>query len=76
MVETRNVYKILSENLKGRDYSEDPYLDGNIILHWILGKYMGRCRKDVSGSRKGPVVEPFEHENELSGFTKCEAFAD
>jgi hypothetical protein len=27
-----------SEDLNGRDYSEDPGIDGRIILEWILGK--------------------------------------
>jgi hypothetical protein len=27
-----------SENLKGRDHSEDLGVDGRIILEWILGK--------------------------------------
>jgi hypothetical protein len=30
--------KVLSENLKGRDQSEDPGVDGNMILKWIIGK--------------------------------------
>jgi hypothetical protein len=28
----RNAYKILSENLKGRDHSDDQGVDGTIIL--------------------------------------------
>jgi hypothetical protein len=28
--------KFLSENLKGRDHSEDLGVDGKIILEWIL----------------------------------------
>jgi len=27
-----------SENLKGKDHSEDLGVDGKIILEWILGK--------------------------------------
>jgi hypothetical protein len=30
--------KFWSENLKGRDHSEDLGMDGKIILEWILGK--------------------------------------
>jgi hypothetical protein len=30
--------KIFSENLKGRDQSEDLVVEGKIILEWILGK--------------------------------------
>jgi len=33
--------KFLSENLKGRDHSEDPGVGGRIILEWILGKQGG-----------------------------------
>jgi len=32
--------KFWSENLIGRDHSED--VDGMIILDWILGKYGGK----------------------------------
>jgi hypothetical protein len=30
--------KFWSENLKGRNHSEDPGVDGEIILEWILGR--------------------------------------
>jgi hypothetical protein len=33
---TRNAYKIWSENMKGRDHSEDLGIDRSIILKWIL----------------------------------------
>jgi hypothetical protein len=26
-----------SEKLKGRDHSEEPGIDGNIILEWVIG---------------------------------------
>jgi hypothetical protein len=32
----RNVYSIWLENLKGRDHSEDPGVDGRKILGWIF----------------------------------------
>jgi hypothetical protein len=35
--EMRYAYKILTENLKGRDHAEDVDLNVNIILEWILG---------------------------------------
>jgi hypothetical protein len=38
MGEMRNSYEIWSENLKGRDNSEDLDVDGKIILEWILGE--------------------------------------
>jgi hypothetical protein len=34
----RNAYKIISEDLKGRDHPEDLGLDGRIILERILGE--------------------------------------
>jgi hypothetical protein len=30
--------KFYSENLKGRDHSEDLGIDGMIVLEWILGE--------------------------------------
>jgi hypothetical protein len=38
MGETRNEYSTLSENLNGKDDSEDLGVGGKIILEWILGK--------------------------------------
>jgi hypothetical protein len=34
--------KSWSENLTGRDHSEDLDIDGKIILEWILGKLGGK----------------------------------
>jgi hypothetical protein len=34
--------KFWSENLKGRDNSEDKGVDGRIILDWMLQKYGGK----------------------------------
>jgi hypothetical protein len=42
MEEVRNAYKILSDNLKERDHSEDLGIDAKIILEWILGEEGGR----------------------------------
>jgi hypothetical protein len=36
--------KLRSENLKGREHSEDLGINRNIILEWILGK---EGRKDT-----------------------------
>jgi hypothetical protein len=36
--EMANAYKILLENLKGRDHLEDLGIDGRIILEYILEK--------------------------------------
>jgi len=43
--------KFLSENLKGREHTEDLGIDGKIILEWTI-----RCRLDSFCS--------FEHSNE------------
>jgi hypothetical protein len=42
MGEVRNSYEVLSENLKGRDHSEDLGVDVKIISEWILKKQTGR----------------------------------
>jgi len=42
--------KYWSENQKGRDLSEDLDVDGKIVLEFILGKKMRRCRLDASDS--------------------------
>jgi len=39
-----------SENLTGRDYSEDLGVDGRIILERILKKYDVGCGMNSSGS--------------------------
>jgi hypothetical protein len=33
-----NVYRILAKKHKGENHSEDPGIDGRIILEWILKK--------------------------------------
>jgi len=33
-------------NLKGRNHSEDPHIDGRIMLDWISGKWDGRIMFD------------------------------
>jgi hypothetical protein len=40
--EIRNVYKVWSGDLKGRDSLEDLCVEGRILLEWILGKSGGR----------------------------------
>jgi hypothetical protein len=34
--------KFLSENLKGRDQSENLRVYGKVILKWVVGKYGGK----------------------------------
>jgi hypothetical protein len=41
MGEIRNAL-FWSENLKGRDHSEDLGVDGRVIFEWILGKSSGK----------------------------------
>jgi len=60
--------KFLSENLKERDHTEDPGIDGKIILEWVLRKYGARL--DSSALWQGPVVGPCKHGNEPSGSLK------
>jgi hypothetical protein len=38
--------KFWSKNLKGRDHSEDSGVDGEMILEWILEKWLGWCELD------------------------------
>jgi hypothetical protein len=38
------------QNPKGREHSEDIGIDGRIVLEWILGKRVGKCGLDASGS--------------------------
>jgi hypothetical protein len=55
-----------SENLKGRDNSEDLSVDGKITLDWIFREIrVGRCGLDSSGSGYGPVAGSCEQDNEL-----------
>jgi hypothetical protein len=42
--------KILRENVKGRDYTEDLGVDGRMILEWILRNRVGWCGLDALGS--------------------------
>jgi hypothetical protein len=47
----RNSYKILVGKPERKNHSEDLGVDGKIILEWILGNWVGRCRLDSSGSK-------------------------
>jgi hypothetical protein len=35
----RGAYRVLVENLRGKDLSEDPDISGRIILRWIFRKW-------------------------------------
>jgi hypothetical protein len=43
MGDMRNAYKILVEDLKERDHSQDVVIDGRITLNWILGNRVVGC---------------------------------
>jgi hypothetical protein len=60
------------ENQKGRDYSEDLGIDGNIMLEWLVGIF----RVDASGSGEVPVAGLCEHGNEPSDSVKGMEFLD
>jgi hypothetical protein len=45
-------------------------VDEKIILKLILGKWVGSCGLDASGSVEGAVAGPCEHGYEPSGFIK------
>jgi hypothetical protein len=45
--------KFWSENLKGRDHSEDLCTDEKIILEWILGKWGGKVWTEYMWLRVG-----------------------
>jgi hypothetical protein len=37
--EGRGMYRVLVENLRKRDYSRNPGVDGKIVLRWIFRKW-------------------------------------
>ena len=39
MGERRGVYRVWWGNLRERDHSEDPGVDGSIIIRWIFRKW-------------------------------------
>jgi hypothetical protein len=49
----RNACNILVRIPYGKDLSEDPGIDGRIILEWTLGKYGGGGGLNSSGSGLG-----------------------
>jgi hypothetical protein len=57
--------KFWSENLKGRDHSEDLGIDGE-ILEWILWKWGVNMWTGCIWLRIGPVAGSCEHGNDPS----------
>jgi hypothetical protein len=55
------------ENLKRTDHSQEPGVDGKIILKWILGEKDGT---ECIWLRKGPLAGGCEHGNETSDYIK------
>jgi hypothetical protein len=66
--------KFLSENLKGRDNSEDPGVDRKIILELNLEKYGDKFWIGFNWHRIGFSGGLLQHGDELSGFIKGEEF--
>jgi hypothetical protein len=64
----KGIQSFWSENLKGRKYSEDPDVDGRIILEWILGKYE-RCWEVVDWFHLAKDKDQWRggHSNEPAG---------
>jgi hypothetical protein len=60
----------LSENLKGRDNSEDLHVDESVILKCVLKKQIRRMWTGFIWLRTGQVAGSYEHGNETSGSIK------
>jgi len=70
-VEEMRIYiDFWSENLKGKDHSEDLVVDGRIILEWILGKYGGKLWTGFMCLRIETTGGLSEYGNEISGSIK------
>jgi len=57
MLAMRNICKIRSGSLKGRDHSQDLGVDGRKILEWMLEKYGESCGPDSYGSGYGTIAD-------------------
>jgi hypothetical protein len=61
-----SMLNILIKNLKGRQHSEEKYVDWRTVLWWILRKYNIRMLTALT-----PVPCFCKHDNETLGFIKC-----
>jgi hypothetical protein len=64
------------KSLNGRDHSEDPDIDGRIILKWILGKQDVRVRTVFIWLSTGTDGGLCEHRREPSSSMKGDEFLD
>jgi hypothetical protein len=63
-------------NLRERDHSEDPGVDGRIILRWIFRKLDVGVWTELISFRIGQVAGACECGNESWGSIKCGKFLD
>jgi hypothetical protein len=63
-----------SENLEGRQHSEQISVDGKVILKWILGKYGGKVWTGVFWLRIRNTRGFYEESDESLGSTQGEKF--
>ena len=61
---------------EGGDHSEDPGVDGRIILRGIFRKWDADHGLDCSGSEKGRVLGSCECGNKTSGSIRCGEFLE
>jgi hypothetical protein len=62
--------------MKGRDHSDNLGADGKIMFNWDLGKWVGTCGLNASGSGQGPVTDSCECNNKPSSSRTDEEFLD
>jgi hypothetical protein len=76
MEETRNAYKIILKNPKGKHLLEDLHIDGRgVILKCVLKKHViWGCELDSTGSGYEPVACFCEHVNGLTSSLRCGKF--
>jgi hypothetical protein len=64
------------ESVKGRDYLENQWKNGRIILKYILRKWGGRVCTGLCGSAYEFIVGCCIHSNEPLGSMKCEVLLE